>query len=935
MPDNVPNNAADITDQCVRQLIFYLHATCLLDSIRPDDLAKTHETLKALAKEAGIDLKDPDNGKIREHMKTATKQVLEQAGLIEKDKNGRYSIPNEQLYKDTMYNIQLRLERERALHAMLKAEKKITEKVLKVKLGILKSDPDIAERVNEILRENDGILKFAEEVVKSAKSDQLEKAIDFMAEDYMRDAMMELRKHAKETAEKISEVVPEAYSIGKTVLEKARKVSEEQYKAITQVRANEKLYGETTDETVKKAARIWRQDDNSMARLVDGAIKLARLDHDIPMLEGFLDAHKELFPNMPKLAYEDISDAAKEKLGDKRNCWQISLVNGAKSFYGSMLSLTRSRVVSALEKLQPAPVRQRREGEFKKHFWRNAAISLLQQGDAWLRSRYESVCKGTYKMDDICMEVYDLRLKDLAREDRKTPMRKGAEFAKAFSECNLWRCGISKNIPGWFRFMAVSPQDAAWTLAYLKAGMTYSEEGVQWDSKLAESKVEGVYHSYMHGETSNRNWKQDLKNLEDSLIHEHEVTKEKMEQLRERNGRTKLSVYSTFNPELANEKEREQIEECCKMNEAEYKNADIDLVKQKYHHLLIAHGDSVSMMEFPDLREDLDKVDAKKLDNIKHTAVTGILGRNGYCTAMKQNVKLTDHTRNTDDSKRMTLLSNHKTAVVLKTQEIGRSISDEMYAVVCEKCEEMANLGYTMEANDREIIFTDPDGISGHNFSVRFCTESMDSASSRYAQKLKDELLSGLQERYELREVVLTAKEMEHQMLYDPMYRFAGEKGYVKRAQSENLLKAVRSISDTKTEAILDPEQRDRKIAHAERLLGRLNVEAIQTEQTVYFSKMSELKELAHQDPELAWCKMVAPDCERTEKGIVGHAPDGELIGIAPNGEPFWGEHCSGVALQTLADMKTAISYVSPDGYDVQENIMQEPELSEEAELEK
>ena len=49
------NHTVDITDQCVRQLIFYLHATSLLDGIRPDDLAKTHETLKLLAKEAGID----------------------------------------------------------------------------------------------------------------------------------------------------------------------------------------------------------------------------------------------------------------------------------------------------------------------------------------------------------------------------------------------------------------------------------------------------------------------------------------------------------------------------------------------------------------------------------------------------------------------------------------------------------------------------------------------------------------------------------------------------------------------------------------------------------------------------------------------------------------------------------------------------------------
>ena len=81
------NHTVDITDQCVQQLIFYLHTTSLLDGIRPDDLAKTHETLKLLAKEAGIDLKDPDNGKVREHVKDATKLIMERTGLIEKQED--------------------------------------------------------------------------------------------------------------------------------------------------------------------------------------------------------------------------------------------------------------------------------------------------------------------------------------------------------------------------------------------------------------------------------------------------------------------------------------------------------------------------------------------------------------------------------------------------------------------------------------------------------------------------------------------------------------------------------------------------------------------------------------------------------------------------------------------------------------------------------
>ncbi len=540
------NHTVDITDQCVRQLIFYLHATSLLDGIRPDDLAKTHETLKLLAKEAGIDLKDPDNGKVREHVKDATKLIMERTGLIEKQEDGTYRIPNEQLYKDTIYTIGLRLDRERALHAMLDVSTKVQEKALKAALGIFKSDRDIAESVSETLREQDDIMRLAEAVVQNAKESRLSRAADFLADENVRSFAEEICRYTKEAASQATTV----HSTAKKVLETAKKVSDETYLAATQVLAHPELYGDTVEETAKEVDSVWSRNESAMARLVDGVRSLARLDHDIPLLSGFLDVHKELFPEMPKLRYEDISNEAKEKIGDRRNCWQICLVNGATSVFSSIVTVTRGKLVKALEKHRPEASRREKESQFLKRVYQNAVVNLLTKGDAWLRTRYEASLNGVCKMDDICMQVYDLRLKNLERE--RDPKENGLDFAKAFSGSNLWRCGISKNIPGWFRYMQTGPEDRAWTLASLKAGIRVSEEGVKWDSALAKAGAEKIYRTYMHGAPGYPRWEKDMARLEESLVHEHEAAKEQMEHLREIHGRTKLSEYASLN--LADEK---------------------------------------------------------------------------------------------------------------------------------------------------------------------------------------------------------------------------------------------------------------------------------------------------------------------------------------------------------------------------------------------
>lgn len=875
------NHTVDITDQCVRQLIFYLHATSLLDGIRPDDLAKTHETLKLLAKEAGIDLKDPDNGKVREHVKDATKLIMERTGLIEKQEDGTYRIPNEQLYKDTIYTIGLRLDRERALHAMLDVSTKVQEKALKAALGIFKSDRDIAESVSETLREQDDIMRLAEAVVQNAKESRLSRAADFLADENVRSFAEEICRYTKEAASQATTV----HSTAKKVLETAKKVSDETYLAATQVRAHPELYGNTVEETAKEVDSVWSRNESAMARLVDGVRSLARLDHDIPLLSGFLDVHKELFPEMPKLRYEDISNEAKEKIGDRRNCWQICLVNGATSVFGSIVTVTRGKLVKALEKHRPEASRREKESQFLKRVYQNAVVNLLTKGDAWLRTRYEASLNGVCKMDDICMQVYDLRLKNLERE--RDPKENGLDFAKAFSGSNLWRCGISKNIPGWFRYMQTGPEDRAWTLASLKAGIRVSEEGVKWDSTLAKAGAEKIYRTYMHGDPGHPRWKKDIARLEESLIHEHEAAKEQMEHLRAAHGRTKLSEYTSLNPDLANERERDEKEKYFKTDEAGYLAADMNEVQKDHKYLCIRSGRGVSLMEFPDPEEK--EMDSRKRQQIETTASVGILGKGGYCSAIRTAYD-TDHTRNAEKSKQTTLQSTKQAATGMLVNEVLEAYArtgerDAFRAENREICQKMIGLGYTASVCSDGIRFTDPDGIRGHHFEVRLGRDNFPMEAAAYAGRLKDGILDAVVERHDLRGGIEATRELEKRSLKDSIYQFAKRTGAIQSSRSDALLDAVRNVKGISADEILNLQLRERKMEYADRLFGQFDPEAIRMEQKTCMETVRGLKELARRDPELAWCKTVLPDCERTEDGITGHAADGTVVRMSSDGQ--------------------------------------------------
>ena len=66
------------------------------------------------------------------------------------------------------------------------------------------------------------------------------------------------------------------------------------------------------------------------------------------------------------------------------------------------------------------------------------------------------------------------------------------------------------------------------------------------------------------------------------------------------------------------------------------------------------------------------------------------------------------------------------------------------------------------------------------------------------------------------------------------------------------------------------------------------------------------LKELARRDPELCWCKIVLPDCERTEDGIAGHAADGTVVRMLSDGQ-IMAEQNTTASVKAMGQMLEAL----------------------------
>lgn len=99
---------------------------------------------------------------------------------------------------------------------------------------------------------------------------------------------------------------------------------------------------------------------------------------------------------------------------------------------------------------------------------------------------------------------------------------------------------------------------------------------------------------------------------------------------------------------------------------------------------------------------------------------------------------------------------------------------------------------------------------------------------------------------------------------------------------------AERFLTHVDAKEILHADQREKAISGLKEMLAPERADELRTISDHYQQKLQDYQELSRTDPILACCRIVVPDCERTERGVIGRTNDDAEFGLTANGRPIW-----------------------------------------------
>ena len=127
---------------------------------------------------------------------------------------------------------------------------------------------------------------------------------------------------------------------------------------------------------------------------------------------------------------------------------------------------------------------------------------------------------------------------------------------------------------------------------------------------------------------------------------------------------------------------------------------------------------------------------------------------------------------------------------------------------------------------------------------------------------------------------------------------------------------AERFLTHVNTKEILHADQRGKEISGLKEMLAPERADELRTISDHYQQKLRDYQELSRTDPILACCRIVVPDCERTERGVIGRTNDDAEFGLTANGRPLFGNDCAPQILQKIVEMQEVVVQLGVASYD-------------------
>lgn len=871
----------------------YIVACGVLRGIQYENIASMHDAIKKISDAYQVDLTVGEGRmKFREGCRKAAYEYLEGEGIIAKDdvlkknpdgtdKVTYHIVPGkEQDYKDAIYRAEHQRKNVRNLgHFLAAAEKaKDTGDLLMKCVHVLGLSPQPAIKLFG------HVVAFASKVSDMAdqfdetKADIVKRAAQAVSDAVYgtADRAEELQKgigNAKDVASKISESADEI--LYKQACAPTNSIQEARFT---------KRMGKTADKTYERVMtphperrqKLWEMAE-TLRHITDGR------QEDI--FAAFADLDEALRPGQKKITRDDISQAAKDdtrfRLGDV-NPFLESVCRTPELLKNELMAIKSFRFLDKLTKrrserlatcLMPEPV----------FLWYRNRLARKESLHYERAMQKESVKNSRFDQAQIGIAHFNA-----THREQGSAQARGENYAYEYAGLNVYRCGRSGFLVSSMHLFRMNTLDRIWAMAYMKAGMIESVQGVRYLGRPKDEasmgygrsevrrRAEEVFHSYVDGKPMHE-LSRVCDQMEADFIGEHSAMIDRIAAERERQGLTPLQEVSHLNEDFDNarddgKKDHADVEV---VDAAEIDGLDVTALRKTLGKdgFFIRDNGSVALYLFQEDKGVVALVD--EWENVTDMRLT----LDGYHRNNETKDVFKKRYAETRDGLRADSALHH-VGVKIRNQDVMEILRGKWEPFIadalkngCEAQARSTEQGTVLELTDKrtgvsmEVCEQDPEpGYHGATVT-RFADE-----------------IAGKEFQAIIREAGLTESDVSRYMVPTESLSAAGQK-ILAAADSQGRLEALtkqagRFLTHVDTEKILHVDQREKAISGLREMLTPERTDELRTIADHYQQKLRDYQKLSRTDPLLAYCRVTMSDCARNGDMLVTHAADGTEIRI-------------------------------------------------------
>ena len=530
-------------------------------------------------------------------------------------------------------------------------------------------------------------------------------------------------------------------------------------------------------------------------------------------------------------------------------------------------------------------------------------------------------------------------------QEQGSAQARGENYAYEYAGLNVYRCGRSGFLVSSMHLFRMNTLDRIWAMAYMKAGMIESVQGVRYLGRPKDEasmgygrsevrrRAEAVFHSYVDGKPMHE-LSRVCDQMEADFIGEHSAMIDRIAAERERQGLTPLQEVSHLNEDFDNarddgKKDHADVEV---VDAAEIDGLDVTALRKTLGKdgFFIRDNGSVALYLFQEDKGVVALVD--EWENVTDMRLT----LDGYHRNNETKDVFKKRYAETRDGLRADSALHH-VGVKIQNQDVMEILRGRWEPFIadalkngCEAQARSTELGTVLELTDKrtgvsmEVCEQDPEpGYHGATVT-RFADEI---AEKEFQTVI---LEAGLTEedinRYMVSTESLSSAEQKILTVSDPHGRLGA---FTQQAE--------RFLTHVDAKEILHTDQREKAISGLKEILAPERTDELRTIAERYQQKLRDYQELNRTDPVLACCQIAVPNCERTDRGVVGRMDDGAEFGLTADGRPLFGNDCPPQVLQKIVEMQEVVVQLGAASYDthgcfVHEGIVPEVEEFRDAE---